>query len=109
MHVEEHTIRARPGRLDEDCVDSAECRVARRDVVGQRGRGHHLLDDHSLLGHLPAEVQGRLAQLRVEGLALFAADGSPQRNVSAPAHSAASLARVATLVHPSDSAISTPS
>jgi hypothetical protein len=109
MQVQDQTIGARPGSLDEDRFDSAECRVARRDVVGQRGRGHHLLDDHSLLGHLAAEIEGRLAQLRVERLALLATHESPSRcNVSAPARSAASLARVATLVNPSDIAISTP-
>jgi hypothetical protein len=72
MQVQEQTIGARPGSLDEDRFDSPECRVARRDVVGQRGRGRHLLHDHSLLGHLPAEIQGHLAQELVERLVLLA-------------------------------------
>ena len=61
--------------LDVDDRDPAEAPGRCRDVGGHRDRRHHLLEDDPLLGHVAAEIERRVSQQLVKGVALLLAHG----------------------------------
>jgi hypothetical protein len=59
--------------LDVDDRDPAEAPRRCGDVGWQRDRRHHLLEDDPLLGYVAAEIERRVCQQLVKGVALLLA------------------------------------
>src|SRR5471030_2743871 len=57
--------------LDVHDRDPAKARGRCRDVGGHRERRHHLLEDDPLLGYVAAEIERRVSQQLVKGVALL--------------------------------------